>query len=130
MRPAFALLAACVLLSTLPAAVADNPAAGQEIAVAAQALTPEELLGEPLATPESNCEPALDLPAMLGGPEPTPAAINCGACSSSNCVGVPRGTRCHLGPIIGGWGWCNIYSGGYMCPSGGWECQCGTGPLP
>lgn len=110
-------VAACLLLA-LPALGSETPPAA------------DLFLEESASTVGQDCEPTLDLEAALGMPDPTFAAINCGACSSSNCVGVPRGTRCHLGPFIGGSGWCNIYSGGFMCPTGGWECSCGTGPLP
>lgn len=58
------------------------------------------------------------------------APNSCGACSTPNCNGALRGQMCWLGGIQGGWGHCNIYSGGYRCETGGWECQCGVGPLP
>ena len=58
------------------------------------------------------------------------APNSCGACSTPNCNGALRGQMCWLGGIQGGWGHCNIYSGGYRCDTGGWECQCGVGPLP
>ena len=59
--------------------------------------------------------------------EPAAGFNSCGSCSSSNCNGALRGQPCWTGS---GWGHCNIYSGGYRCSTGGWECQCGTGPLP
>ena len=61
--------------------------------------------------------------------DPIPTGTQyCGACSTGGCAGAERGQICWLGS--GRWGHCNIFSGGYMCTEGGWECQCEGGVLP
>lgn len=136
MKVATTLLIAGVLLAAASFG-ADNPAASPEaaspeITPAPQAQPPELVKDEALATPAGDCEATGDalIASGLQEPEPVPAAQTCGACSSSNCIGAPRGQACWLGGTQGGWGNCNIYSGGNRCSTGGWECQCGTGPLP
>jgi len=148
MKVAMTLLIAGFLLVTVSVSGADNPAAspaaasveaGPEAAPTPQALPAELQEKGTFASPAGGCDPAIasglqatpfDPPkGTLQEPDPVPAAQTCGACSSSNCVGAPRGQSCYLGSGQG-WGHCNIYSGGFMCPTGGWECQCGSGPLP
>lgn len=125
------LFATLLFAAASVAAATENADPSPEVSQAIQPAATEALAGETLFAAAGDCEATSgDLLLDLGLPEPTPAAINCGACSTPNCQGAARGQRCHLGPIIGGWGWCNIYSGGFMCPTGGWECSCGTGPLP
>lgn len=121
MKGVFALLAAVVLSLTF-SATADETSTLDPLSSA--------LFLDTLATPGQPCEPSIDLPFAVNSPEPMQAAGNCGACSSSDCVGKPRGSLCYLGLPQGGYGGCNIYSGGYKCPTGGWHCECGTGPLP
>lgn len=76
---------------------------------------------------EKDCEPTDNGLFQNEWLQPTSSFNSCGACSSSNCKGAIRGQACWTGS---GWGNCNIYSGGYRCSTGGWECDCGVGPLP
>ena len=79
---------------------------------------------------EVGCGEALSFSPMAAWKEEAGLAPqSCGSCSSSGCRGAIRGQQCYLGSGQG-WGNCNIYSGGYRCSTGGWECQCGSGPLP
>jgi hypothetical protein len=52
----------------------------------------------------------------------------CGSCSEAICRGAIRGSSCRIS--TGVWGHCNIFSGGFRCATGGWDCQCRTGDLP
>ena len=125
MRVAATVLITGLLLAAPAVGRAEEPATEPETVSSSQVL-PAELVDEPeLFTPAADCQSAADPALAIGLPEPAPMAQNCGSCSTSPCKGVPRGTRCGSP----GW-WCNIYSGGFMCPTGGWECQCGHGPLP
>ncbi len=124
------LMLACFLLMTasvVGAAETDLPNIEVEVATteAADLNVPE--VSEEAATAKQDCE---NQAGGLFQPEwitPSAAPNSCGSCSSSNCKGALRGQACWTGS---GWGWCNIYSGGFRCSTGGWECQCGTGPLP
>ncbi|MGD2116566.1 MAG: hypothetical protein PVG07_16045 [Acidobacteriota bacterium] len=103
------------------------------VAVAAETETAPDLVETPAVdapvTPGASCgadgQPLVD----LEGQEPIPTTQYCGACSTGGCAGAERGRICWISGL--GWqGHCNIFSGGYMCPEGGWECQCEYGPLP
>lgn len=64
------------------------------------------------------------------GQEPVPMAFNtCGSCSTDGCAGALRGSLCYTGTPQG-WGYCDIYEGSNLCPRGGLDCSCGTGPIP
>lgn len=137
MKVATTLLIAGFLLATAsfgadnPAASPETPgleAASPEITPSPQALPSENLDDEALATPAEGCEAGGDALIAMEWQEPTPAGTQyCGSCSTPNCNGAPRGQLCWTGS---GWGHCNIFSGGYMCPTGGWDCQCKGGVLP
>lgn len=81
---------------------------------------------------ESNCDQAASPPLFqLAFEKPVAGlAINCGPCSQSQCRGARIGQICWTGGVNGHWGNCNLYTGGNFCEEGGWECQCGSGPLP
>jgi hypothetical protein len=119
---------AALLVAAAPAALA----AGQAPDLGAEAEAPAAEAPVDLSfldAPAAGCEAEAGAALAVDDPEGSPVALSCGACSSANCQGANRGQICHLG-IGGGWGHCNIYSGGYLCPSGGWECDCASGPLP
>lgn len=109
---------------------APAPAAPAAPAVSAQDEAP--VLVTTQGTVESNCEQAASAPLFQVAFEKpqTSLALKCGSCSTSNCRGANRGQMCWTGGVNGQWGNCNIYSGGNICDTGGWECQCGVGPLP
>jgi hypothetical protein len=131
MKLATNLLVAGLLLATASAVGAAEAEGAPDPAPAPQSeASPSlSLVGEWLVAASPDCGAGGEALLSLGGQEPVPTAMNCGACSTSNCVGVPRGTPCSLGGGQGS-GHCNNYSGGFTCPQGGWECQCGQGPLP
>lgn len=120
------LLLAVLLVAPAAAALADAPVVSPEPQPPA---SPAPVTEEDLFSPAADCDPAAEAVTPIEGQETLFATGTCGSCSSSNCVGAPRGQICHLGSGMG-WGNCNIYSGGYRCSTGGWECSCGTGPLP
>ncbi len=133
MKPTTFLFAALLLSLVSVAGAADNPTPAPVVAPAAQDLLAEVVSPEPAAAPTNCGKKTLSSPfvqlAWESGNDNNTRVINCGGCSDSQCVGVPRGQRCWLS----GYGWtahCNIFSGGYMCSTGGWECQCAPGDLP
>ena len=137
--PTIAVLAVALIAVPASAGSLDEPAeattADLAAAPRAEAAVPADLslLGEPAVSSSSDCNP--ELAAALAGSEGDPSRVglpNCGACSDPQCQGSPRGTFCWAGsPWNNGPGNCNIYSGGFICsPGGGWDCQCGSGPLP
>ena len=101
----------------LPAAAADLPAAAEAVPAT--------------VTPAGNCDRAAAAPLYRSAVEKDSDALaaTCGTCSAAGCSGAPRGQMCWTGGIHGQWGRCNVYSGN-SCPAGGWECACGTGPIP
>lgn len=125
------LFAALVLALASAAGAAEAPAtvAGESPAPVAQAAP-----GEVVVAPAGHCERAPGATLFSAGWKPAGAAASlvqmCGMCSNDPCKNVPRAQRCWKPGVSGGWGWCNIYSGGYLCEEGGWECQCGSGILP
>lgn len=129
------LLLGVLLLAFAPVAFAEeNPAPAPEVTLPSEGLPEGTVLASVLVSQESAPEAQCEQPGSLFVPmawQTSAQALprNCGACSSSNCVGAPRGQMCWVGGGFG-WGNCNIYSGGYVCPTGGWECACGIGPLP
>jgi hypothetical protein len=130
MKVARTILLTALLLATasaVRAAEATAPAPG--VAPQSQAPASEFLAGELFGAPASDCGTFVDPMRGSGGQDPIPAAQICGSCSTPNCSGAIRGQICSLGSGQG-FGNCNIYSGGFRCPTGGWECQCGSGPLP
>ncbi len=132
MKLATTLLLTGLLVASASALSASDQPAVPDLQQAAQA----PALGSPAVTAPStsapSCDPAVSslvaLPVAQAGV--SASSLPCGSCSDSNCVGAPRGQICHLSGVNGGWGHCNIFSGGYMCATGGWECQCQAGPLP
>lgn len=120
------LFAALVLALASAAGAAEPPAPAAEQQPAAA--------GEVVVAPAGHCETAPGATLFTAGWKQGGAAASlvqmCGLCSSDPCKNVPRAQRCWKPGISGGWGWCNIYSGGNFCEEGGWECQCGSGPLP
>lgn len=126
MKSATTLLFAALFLFAAPAVFADEaPSATIEpVPVETQAADVQD---ETLATPAQDCSNTETLLEGTVLQETTPASQTCGSCSSSGCRGAIRGQFCYTGS---GWGNCNIFSGGYMCPEGGWDCQCSSGDLP
>jgi hypothetical protein len=124
-----------LLMSATVVAADDAGVPAVESAVAQSAVTVDEVsVPETLDTAEEansavekDCEPTDNGLFQNEWIQPTAAPNSCGSCSSSNCKGAIRGQACWTGS---GWGYCNIYSGGFRCPTGGWECDCGVGPLP
>lgn len=116
------LTSASVFAADAPLPSADTAKAAVEAPQADQA-TPEAGVS---SDAKKDCDPAADMFKNEWQVEEK-GFNSCGSCSSSNCRGALRGQSCWTGS---GWGNCNIYSGGYRCSTGGWECQCGTGPLP
>jgi hypothetical protein len=108
--------------------------------LAVSAVRADETETSPALAPEQSA-PALDTPGMScssdealsvpgTGQEPLPMGPqDCGACSTDGCAGALRGSLCWTGGVMG-WGYCDLYTGGNRCPTGGWECSCGTGPIP
>ncbi len=122
MKIAATLMVAGLLLAAAPAVVVAGEDAPVVVAPQSQDLLSQILGGEAPITP---CDPA----ALVDGQEPALAATQfCGSCSEAVCRGSIRGGRCRVG--TGPWGHCNIFSGGFMCPTGGWDCQCQAGGLP
>lgn len=119
------LLLAGMLLMTVSAANAASQNATPNLAPApqAQALPSASPRAEVPATPATSCKlTAGALPPVVD------QSFTCGACSDSICVGATRGQIC--GIDSGGYKHCNIFSGGFMCSTGGWACQCRSGVLP
>ncbi len=132
MKLATTLLLAGLLVAAASALSAADQPATPDLQQTAQASTPA--VGSPaVAAPSASatgCDPAaaplVPLPVAQAGV--SASSLACGSCSDANCVGAPRGQICNLSG--GGWGHCNIFSGGNLCSTGGWECQCEAGPLP
>lgn len=129
MKNANRFLLAALLLVFASAATAETPAPAAEPADSAAAAPAEVAVAL-----EGHCEKAPGATLFSAGilKEAVAASLaqTCGLCSSDPCKNVPRAQRCWKPGVSGGWGWCNIYSGGWTCEEGGWECQCGSGPLP
>lgn len=120
-----------VVTASAVSAATNDTAQAPTATASAQAVptAPTLLVGESLV---SNLTGGCGADHQLGAgtPEPTETAAGfCGACSLHNCAGLQRGTSC-TNPMTGLKGFCNIYSGGFKCSTGGWECECGSGPLP
>ena len=130
MKPAKALLFSALLLSLAAvASAAETTAPATTDAQAAVELTaaqPE--VATAVTTP--NCDASTDSPLFQTAFDKGAASLGqtCGSCSTSNCRGALRGQMCWINGY--GWGHCNIFSGGNICSTGGWECQCGAGDLP
>lgn len=125
MKIAATLMVAGLLLAAAPVVVAAEEDAPVVVAPQSQDLLSQLLGGEAPNTPAGQCDPA----TLVDGQEPTLAATQfCGSCSETICRGSIRGGRCRVG--VGSWGHCNIFSGGFMCATGGWDCQCQSGDLP
>lgn len=83
----------------------------------------EELnLAELFATPDQatriGCAPVVDEDGQQVAQNPN----SCGTCGPAPaCDGKARGAWCWESGQ--GWGTCDIYLG-YMCPAGGWDCNC------
>ena len=123
------LLVAGLLLTSAASGAAEEAATAREIAPQSQALLPQLLGGEALATPAEGCA-APDPWALVSGQEAVPAAVQtCGSCSVPNCRGSIRGGRCHLGSGLG-YGNCNTFSSQLRCSTGGFNCQCSDGEIP
>jgi hypothetical protein len=130
MKAATVFLVALVLALTASVATADEAAPSADLVVSSQDVSPDLASDEALSL-ITDCEAGGIQWAAAGQDELNPAEVQyCGSCSESNCQGAIRGQICHLGGVSGGWGHCNIFSGGYMCSTGGWECQCRGGVLP
>lgn len=123
------LLLATLLFATTTAVLADDSSANTKVVPLDTAEASQGVADEALSTPAVDCEA-----------QETPFASNvfddngrvetirpCGPCSVPQCDGATRGQLCNYG---GGWGNCNIFSGGTLCPEGGWDCQCSGGYLP
>ena len=125
-QPFFAVLSLLVLAS---AAAADAPATDLQSPVVAP---PDESAIELDDLFAADCAPGdgerAAWAALDGQDELQLATQYCGACSEPICQGAARGQGC--GWDSGGQKHCNIFSGGFMCPTGWWECQCRSGPLP
>lgn len=128
------LLLGVLLLAFAPMAFAEeNPAPAPEVTLPSADLPEGTVLASALVAPssktEADCGESTSPFVPMNWATSSQLKLNCGACSSSNCVGAPRGQMCWVGGGFG-WGHCNIYTGGEICPTGGWECTCGIGPLP
>lgn len=118
-----------LLLVMAPAVVAETSPSGSAIVS-----PPEDQVSEAPTDPallglESDC--AVDSAPLFqaGLGEATPLAVQtCGSCSAPQCRGAIRGSGCKIS--TGVWGHCNTFSGAVMCPTGRFNCQCGTGDLP
>jgi len=131
-KRATTLLAAGLLLMAAVAVHAAEPQAAPDLSVTPQLqVEPTTLVGDSvLASLGTGCGNEASPTLAVGLPGAiTTGTQYCGSCSTSNCRGAARGQICSLGG--GGFGHCNIFSGGYMCSDGsGWECQCEGGVLP
>jgi hypothetical protein len=133
MKIATTLVVTGLLLITASAVSAATNDSAQAPTATAPAQSGQTLLvGDSLVSNLSgNCGADANQQIAAGTAEPTPQGPLqfCGSCSTGGCAGRERGSICYLGgPVT--WGHCNIYSGGYLCSTGSWECQCGYGPLP
>lgn len=125
MKIAATLMVAGLLLAAAPAVAAAEADAPVIVAPQSQDLLSQLLGGEAPITPAGPCDPA----TLVDGQEPTLAATQfCGSCSEEICRGAIRGSSCRISTGI--WGHCNIFSGGFRCADGRWDCQCRTGDLP
>lgn len=130
MRSLKPFLAAALLLALAPVAGAANQAA-TDLEIPAAPPSPSAAVAlDDLFAAESGCGDAEPAVAALDGQtdEIQLATQYCGACSVPACQGARRGQGC--GWDSGGQKHCNIFSGGFMCPTGWWECQCQSGDLP
>lgn len=142
MKNTTTLFAASLLLLLSSAAVAAEladagPAARAVSAPAAAAIaapapqTVEPVIGISPVRASGNCagSGAPFFTAAWASKEESLLPNQCGDCSGI-CAGKTRGMQCVIPGPNGGFGNCNIYSGGERCENGGWSCQCGRGPLP
>ncbi len=121
-----AFLSSALLLTLASVAGAAEKAAAVDDAAPVAATAPV------LASTDGNCDAAKDSPFFqVSFTKPTAAfSMQCGSCSSGGCAGGFIGQMCWTGGINGQWGNCNLYSGGYSCTDGNFECSCGYGPIP
>lgn len=119
-----------VAVSAANAAAVPTPHPLAQASQAQQAPTSAATPAQVPATPATSCKMTAGSLLMAAGAQPpvVDQSFTCGACSDSICVGAPRGQIC--GFDSGGYKHCNIFSGGFMCSTGGWECQCRSGALP
>lgn len=123
------LLAAALVMALAPAAAAvEPPAADLQSPAAAPAQAERTIALDDLFAAPGDCAPADAVAPLAAEGEAKLAIGSCGACSDPICQGALRGQGC--GWDSGGQKHCNIFSGGFRCPTGGWECQCQSGPLP
>lgn len=129
-RPFLAVLTLLVLAPL--AAAADAPAGLQPPPPAASRQSAPAVELDDLFAAGDDCAPASGEQATVAGldgeGELQLATQYCGSCSDPICRGARRGQAC--GWDAGGQKHCNIFSGGFMCPTGWWECQCQSGDLP
>ena len=124
MKSVVSFLFASLLLGSVSAAfAADLPAA---------APAPETAAASAPAASSSGCQASKavaplynDALTQVQGP-----LGKCGDCSEPICVGLDRGYVCVVGGPNGFTGRCDIFSGAPRCGPSGFDCQCGTGPLP
>ncbi len=130
------LMAGLFLVMASAAGAAHHSDPTPEIAPPSQTLPTEPVAEEAPVAQTADCEAKGEL-AITSAPlmatdwqETAPAGgQSCGSCSTGGCAGANRGRMCWLGSGQG-WGNCNIYNNEPpMCPSGGWDCQCGGGGL-
>ncbi|MCG8459146.1 MAG: hypothetical protein MI919_22960 [Holophagales bacterium] len=108
---------------------AETPQPAVELpAPAAEQPSGDDTAAETLTTPAEDCDAAKTALVGTALDDIAYTTQTCGPCSSGGCSGATRGQLCWAGGQ--GWGACNIFSGGFMCPQGGWDCQCSTGDLP
>jgi hypothetical protein len=128
MKGVTSLLAAALLLALTSAVAAEAPPSGSTIVPAPATQAAEPTTDEALLGLGGECELDGDSLILTGIEGATPAVVQyCGSCSEPICRGAIRGSSCGT---AGSGKHCNIFSGGYMCPTGGWECQCQAGDLP
>ena len=129
MRAAATLLIVGFSLTMAPAVDAETSSASTAVFPPSENELAEAPPDAALVDPSSDCKAGGDPLSLTGLEEAMPVAVQyCGACSEPKCQGAIRGSSCKVS--VGVWGHCNIFSGGYMCPTGNWECQCRTGDLP
>jgi hypothetical protein len=90
-----------------------------------------DLVAEGLFTPTGGCEPSAESAVAVEGQGPLAlmGPLDCGACSASVCLYAPIGQTCYVPGPKGGWGNCNTYNDAGFCPTGGFQCSCGSGPI-
>lgn len=120
------LFAVALLLVTVSAVRAADTTSAPDPAPALETAQQAPVLGNSGQSCDADSQPLVS----VGGQEAVPMAFNtCGSCSFDGCAGARRYSLCWTGRVEG-WGYCDMYTGGNLCPSGGLECSCGTGPIP